>query len=119
VRNQGYFHAKSKEILVRNDFLWPDSEPHNLLRRRSGAASVKIEWICDEEIVKAIDFVLNNQYSTAPEDLIRQASSILGIKVVRQNAKDRIENIIGSLIRDNHLTKLPNNMIYFQQEITS
>ena len=110
---------KSKEIVVKNDFLWPASEPYNLLRRRPGISPVKIEWICDEEIIQAIDFVLNNQYSTAPEDLIRKASNILGIKVIRQNAKDRIENIIRFLIRANHLTKLPNNMIYFQKSITA
>ena len=109
---------QSKEIVVKDDFLWPSSGTNNLLRRRSGASSVKIEWICDEEIIQAIDFILGNQYSTSSVDLVRQASSILGIKVVRQNAKDRIENIIRSLIRDNHLTKLPNNMIYFQQGVT-
>ncbi|MDD4620233.1 MAG: DUF3320 domain-containing protein, partial [Methanosarcina sp.] len=108
---------KSKKILIRDDFLWPDSEPDSLLRTRCGDASVKIEWICDEEITQAVFFVLNNQYSTAQEDLIVQTARVLGIKVVRKNAKDKINNIIESLIQDNCLTKLPNNMIYFKEPV--
>ncbi len=76
---------ESKKILIKNDFLWPDSEPDNILRKRCGNSSVKIEWICNEEIVQAIYFVLNNQYSTPQEDLIVQTSRVLGIKVVRKN----------------------------------
>lgn len=110
---------KSKKILVRNDFLWPDFEPNHLLRKRCGDTSVKIEWICDEEITQAVFFVLNNQYSTAQEDLISQAARALGIRVVRKNAKDKINNIIDSLIQDNRLTKLPNNMIYFKETVTA
>ena len=106
---------KSKKILVRDDFLWPDFEPDSLLRKRCGDTSVKIEWICDEEITQAVFFVLHNQYSTAQEDLIVQTARFLGIKVIRKNAKDKINNIIESLIQDNRLTKLPNNMIYFKE----
>src|SRR5690606_32177317 len=85
---------KSKKILVRDDFLWPDFEPDSLLRKRCGDTSVKIEWICDEEITQAVFFVLHNQYSTAQEDLIVQTARFLGIKVIRKNAKDKINNII-------------------------
>ena len=55
---------ESKKIFVKKDFLWPDTKPDNVLRKRCGTSSVKIEWICDEEIIQAIYFVLNNQYST-------------------------------------------------------
>ncbi|RXA17256.1 DUF3320 domain-containing protein [Methanosarcina sp. MSH10X1] len=110
---------KSKKILIKDHFLWPDSEPDCLLRKRCGDTSVKIEWICDEEIAQAVFFVLNNQYSTAQEDLTSQAARVLGIKVVRKNAKDKINNIIESLIQDNHLTKLPNNMLYFKETVTA
>lgn len=109
------YAEESKQILVKNDFLGPNSEHKSILRRRCGDKSVKIEWICDEEIIQAICFVLTNQYSTAQEDLIVQTSRVLGIKVVRQNAKNRIENIIGSLIREDYLVKLPNEMIYFRE----
>lgn len=108
---------KSKNILVRNDFLWPDFKPEALLRRRCGDSSVKIEWICDEEIVQAIDFVLNNQYSTGQDDLIVQVSRTLGIKRGSQSAKNRIKNIIESLIGNNQLVKLPNEMVYFQKSV--
>lgn len=108
---------KSKKILVRGDFLWPYSEPDSILRKRCGDTSVKIEWICDEEITQAVFFVLNNQYSTAQEDLIVQTARTLGIKVVRKNVKDKISNIIESLIQENRLTKLPNNMIYFKEPV--
>jgi very-short-patch-repair endonuclease len=108
------YTEQSKNILVRNDFLWPNFEPENILRRRVEDSSVKIEWICDEEIVQAVYFVLNNQYSTAQEALIAQVSRTLGIKRGTQNAKNRINNIIESLIRDNRLVKLQNEMVYFQ-----
>ena len=110
---------ESKKILIKNDFLWPDTEPDNILRKRCGNSSVKIEWICNEEIIQAIYFVLNDQYSTPKEDLIVQTSRVLGIKALRNNSnsKDIIESVIGSLIRDNYLTKLPNDTIYFQKSI--
>lgn len=108
---------QSKKILVRGDFLWPDSEPENILRKRCGNTSVKIEWICDEEIIQAVFSVLNNQYSTAQEGLIVQTARVLGIKVVRKNAKDKINDIIESLVQDNCLTISPNNRIYFKEPV--
>ena len=83
----------AEKIFIKNDFLWPDSEPKNILRRRSENSSVKAEWICDEEIIQAIYFVLNSQYSTGQEDLIAQVLKTLGVKSRSQNAKNRINNI--------------------------
>lgn len=111
------YAEQSKKILVKGNFLWPDSEPNSLLRKRCGDTPIKIEWICNEEITQAVFFVLTNQYSTAQKDLTVQTARVLGIKIVRKNARDKINNIIKSLIQDNRLTKLPNNMIYFKENV--
>ncbi len=103
----------SGKILARGEFYWPLSEPADLLRRRDADSYAKIEWICDEEIKEAVRFVLNNQYSTPLEDLIIQASRVLGIKTTRKNTWDRIEKLILSEIESNELTRTPNEMIYF------
>ncbi len=101
------------KIRIEGEFYWPVPEPACLLRRRDGDASSKIEWICDEEIREAVRFVLNSQYSTPLEDLIVQASRLLGIKTTRKNAWERIEKLVRSGIESNELTQMPNKMIYF------
>ena len=101
------------KIRVEGEFFWPSSEPVCLLRRRYGEVSAKIEWICDEEIKKAVSFVLNSQYSTPLEDLIVQASRVLGIKTTHKNTWERIEKLVQSEIENNELTLMPNEMIYF------
>ncbi len=103
----------SGKIRVEGEFFWPSSEPACFLRRRYGDVSAKIEWICDEEIKKAVSFVLNSQYSTPLEDLIVQASRVLGIKTTHKNTWERIEKLVQSGIENNELTLMPNEMIYF------
>jgi hypothetical protein len=103
----------SGKIRIEGEFFWPVSEPVCLLRRRDGDASARIEWICDEEIKEAVRFVLNSQYSTPLEDLIVQASRVLGIKTTRKNTWERIEKLVKSGIESNELTLMPNEMIYF------
>ncbi len=105
----------AERLRVKGDFLWPVSEPAYLLRRRDGDTPPKIEWICDEEIREAVRFVLDNQYSTPLDDLVIQASRVLGIKITRKNARDRIESLIRSGIESNELTRMPNEMIYFAE----
>lgn len=103
----------SGKIRVKGEFYWPVSEPACLLRRREGDEFAKIEWICDEEIKEAIRFVLYNQYSTPLEDLIVQTSRVLGIKTTRRNTKERIEKLVQAGIKNEELTIMPNEMIYF------
>ncbi len=103
----------SGKIRVKGEFFWPSSEPVCLLRRRNGEVPTKIEWICDEEIKKAVSFVLNSQYSTPLEDLIVQASRVLGIKTTHKNTWERIEKLVQSGIENSELTLMPNEMIYF------
>lgn len=70
--------------------------------------SSKIEWICDEEIKEAVRFVLNSQYSTLFEDLIVQASRVLGIKTTRKNTWERIEKLVRSGIESNDKQNINN-----------
>lgn len=103
----------SEKIKRAGEFYWPVSEPVSLLRRRDEDTPAKIEWICDEEIKEALRFVLNSQYSTPLEDLIVQTSRVLGIKTTRKNTWERIERLVQSGIKNNELTVMPNEMIYF------
>ena len=103
----------SGKVRIEGEFFWPSSEPVCLLRRRYGDVSAKIEWICDEEIKKAVNFVLNSQYSTPLEELVVQASRVLGIKTTHKNTWERIGKLVQSGIENNELTLMPNEMIYF------
>lgn len=105
----------SGKIRKEGEFYWPASKNVCLLRRRDETASVKIEWICDEEIKEAVRFVLKNQYSTPLEALIVQTSRVLGIKTTRKNTSERIEKLVQESIENNELTFTPNEMIYFAE----
>jgi hypothetical protein len=110
--NRGISYA-TKQKLVRNQqqFLWPPQDRILKPRRRTGEPPPRIELICEEEIAKAIKLVLEHQFATSKEDLIIQASRILGIQATRGSVSKRINDVIGLLLNQETVKILPNGMV--------
>jgi very-short-patch-repair endonuclease/DNA polymerase III delta prime subunit len=102
-------------IRIKDDFLWQRDTPKTLLRRRNPDQGVAIEWICDEEIGEAIDYILNKQYATTEDDLILSARKIFGIAGQKNNAYQKIRRVIQDKLKTNELEILPNGKIFFKK----
>ena len=107
------YAAQNKLIRENGDFLWPPQEIQVKVRYRDGDPPPRLELICDEEIMAAVELVLKTQYATLPDDLAVQASRLLGIKVTTEKTANRIEKIINKLVNLNKLRIMPNGMINF------
>ena len=95
----------------KGEFLWSINDSSVSVRRRESDTPAKIELICDEEIIEAINVVLKRQYATLERDLITQSSRLLGMKATSTKAEERFEDIIKELLRQNKLQKMPNGML--------
>ena len=100
------------DITVKNEFLYPKNRGI-LVRRRTGDPPAKINLICDEEIVEAIKIVLQTQYASPTEEIIKQTSRLFGIKVTRGATAKRIDSVIKKLLEEEKLETLSNGMIDF------
>jgi len=67
--------------------------------------------ICEEEILKALEFVLEKQHATLQEDLITISSRLLGYKRTTQDVEQVIEKVITKNLKNGKLQKLSNGMI--------
>jgi very-short-patch-repair endonuclease len=82
------------------------------LRRRNGARSAKIDWICRDEIALAVQRALEVQFTATPADLILQASRALGFAATHDDThrtiRDVLEQMIatGMLIAEGQLVRL-------------
>ncbi|MDI6719820.1 MAG: DUF3320 domain-containing protein [Methanomicrobiales archaeon] len=98
-------------VRLRGEFLWPPTGPNALLRRRDAATGIKLYQICDEEIRAGIELVLQHQFATAEEDLIARTAKLLGIRSVRNGVAERMEAVIGSMVKEGVLEKGQNGTI--------
>jgi superfamily I DNA and/or RNA helicase/very-short-patch-repair endonuclease len=97
-------------VFIKNDFVYYKNKPI-VPRQRTGDTPAKIDLICDEEIEEALKMVIGNQYATAPEELVKQAGYIFGIKVIRGATADRINGVLETLIQRGELQKAQNGMV--------
>lgn len=95
----------------KKDFLWPSIDRPLNVRRREEDPLPKIELICDEEIGEAAKWVLKQQFATTLDDLVIEASRVLGLQATRSETFERIKTIILKLIEDNLLVRKANGMI--------
>lgn len=98
------------QIIRKGRFLYYKDAPI-LVRRRTGNPPAKMDLISEEEIGAAVDMVLESQYATEPEELVREVAKLLGAKIVRGPAFKRINQVIDDLIRQKHIEKRPDGMI--------
>jgi very-short-patch-repair endonuclease len=99
------------KIVAKGSFLWPPAPPRNIVRRRDSLDTVKIEYICDEEICAAIERILQHQYATMPSDLVLGTARLLGIRSVRDGVTGRIESQIATMLDRNVLRQESNGAI--------
>lgn len=98
------------QIIEKDKFLYYKDAPI-VVRRRTGKQKVKMELISPEEISIAIGMVLEFQYATEPDELIREVVKLFGAKIARGPAIIRINTVIKDLISQGVVEKRLDGMI--------
>lgn len=98
------------KITQKGDFLYYKDAPI-IVRRRTGKPPVKIDLISEEEIETAIEMVLESQYATESDELIREVVHLFGAKIARGPSVKRINSVINDLINQGKIEKRPDGMI--------
>lgn len=76
--NQAISYAdQNGQLDIKGDFLYPLSFQEFSIRRRDGVAA-NINWDPDNEIEESILTILELQYETPEDELIRQVTKVLG-----------------------------------------
>lgn len=97
------FAAQNGEIDRQNTFLYPASFEEHTIRQRDGDAA-EIDWIPQGEIEAAIVEILDKQYETPREDLIKQTAKVLGFSRTGTRISDRIGEIIDEMVKNGTLS---------------
>ena len=113
IKNAVLFAHENGEITIKDEFLFRENGAEIKVRRRCGDPPAKINLICDEEIEKAVRMVLNLQFATPKDEIIKQTSRLFGIKVTRGATAERIEMVIQGLITRGELEETSNGTINF------
>lgn len=92
-------------------FLWALPIKKPVVRKRSNDPQPNIEIICDEEITEAIKIVLKHQHATLKDDLVIQASRLLGFQATRTDTYSKIESIVNNLIGSGELVHRHSGML--------
>jgi very-short-patch-repair endonuclease len=103
------------DIRRQEEFFWQPQAPASVLRRRDPEQGVVIDWICDQEISEAIEYVLHQQYATSKDDLITSTLKLLGLQRRTEKANSKISNVIEIKIQTKKLEVLPNGKIDFRK----
>jgi hypothetical protein len=100
---------------IRKPFIWPTVTPETVLRRRKPDHGMDIDWICDEEINQAINYILHQQYATTKDDLIFSTLKIFGLSRRTDKAVARITKAIDSKLKSTELEVRKDGMIDFKK----
>jgi hypothetical protein len=98
------------QIIQKGDFLYYKDAPV-VVRRRTGDPPAKMDIISEEEIAAAVKMVLELQYATQIDELVREVSRLFGGKVARSSAIKRIKGVIKDLIQEKEIEERPDGMI--------
>jgi hypothetical protein len=98
------------QIIQKGDFLYYKDAPV-IVRRRTGKPPARMDLISEEEIAEAVKIVLEFQYATEVDELVREVSRLFGAKVTRGPAISRINGVINDLIRQGEVEERPDGMI--------
>ncbi len=98
------------KIIQKGDFLYYKDAPL-VVRRRTGKPPARMDLISAEEIAAAVKIILESQYATQLDELVREVSRLFGSKVTRGPAISRIKGVIKDLIRANEIEERPDGMI--------
>ena len=98
------------QIIQKGDFLYYKDAPI-VVASKNRYPPAKMDIISKEEIAAAIKMVLESQYATQMDELVREVSRLFGGKVARSSAIKRIKGVINDLIRENKIEERPDGMI--------
>ncbi len=100
------------QIIQKGDFLYYKDAPV-VVRRRTGNPPAKMDLISPEEIAAAVRIILESQYATQVDELVREVSRLFGAKVTRGPAISRIKEVIYDLIQKGEIEERPDGMVDF------
>nr|WP_240950887.1 DUF3320 domain-containing protein [Methanobacterium subterraneum] len=100
------------QIIQKGDFLYFKDAPV-VVRRRTGNPPAKMDLISPEEIAAAVRIILESQYATQADELVREVSRLFGAKVTRGPAISRIKEVIYDLIQKGEIEERPDGMVDF------
>ena len=107
---QGILFAEKNNWIQRNgDFLWSVDDKEITVRKRENP---KIEWICDEEITKAMELVLSLQGAITSDALISESVKYFGYKSKGKKIVEKIKPIIYKLIENKVFGLTQHDMVY-------
>lgn len=89
-------------LMVEGDFLHPPSLQDIPIRRRTGMEA-EIEWIPSKEIEGGIVEILEKQYETPKDDLIKQVGTVFGFNRTGTRISKRIGDIIDGMVEAGRL----------------
>ncbi|MBN1917710.1 MAG: DUF3320 domain-containing protein [Verrucomicrobia bacterium] len=92
-------------------FLWPGDQRPVPVRRRTDDPPPRLDLICEPEIAEAVKRVLQFQHATVADELVVQASRLLGFKLTARTTADRMHRIVDELVAGGDLVTLPNGML--------
>lgn len=91
--------SEQGDITIDGEFLYPDTREDLPVRRREGEEA-DIEWIPEGEIRTAVLEVIERQYQTPKEDLIKQVAHVLGFSRTGSRISQQIGSIIATMESD-------------------
>lgn len=100
------------QIIQKGDFLYYKDAPV-VVRRRTGNPPAKMDLISPEEIEAAVRIILESQYATQTNELVREVSRLFGAKVTRGPAITRIKGVINDMIQKGEIEERPDGMVDF------
>ena len=98
------------QISIDNGFLFSNNK-EVVVRSRTGDIKPQINLINDLEIEKSLYMVIMNQFATDENELIKNASRLLGFKSTRGNIAKRYKAVVEKLIRESKLIKTSEGLI--------
>ena len=105
-------YAQSNGLIRKQGaFIWITGGTKAAVRRRTGNPSPKIEHICKEEISAALIMVLQAQFATQIDDLIRQTARLFGFQAVYKPTAQRIKSVIQNHLETGKFKQRENGMI--------
>lgn len=112
------YAKQNGDVTSKGDFLFYNGNAGSKVkvRRRCGDPPARIDLICDDEIAEAVKIVINRQFATPRDELVKQTSRLLGFKATRGGTASRIDKVVNWLLESGELEILPNGMINFPKQ---
>ena len=101
-------------IYIRGNIIWPPYKKQIIARKREGDL-LNIDHISEQEIFQMAIYVLTTQFSMPKDSLLKQISVEFGFKVLRENIRNRIENVVDRAIENKYIVILPNGKLYLEE----